>query len=1125
MASNSRTRQGFACSIALLLLLAFPGSSSLEAQVLYGSLVGNVTDSSGAAVPGATVVITHRETSQTRQGVTNDVGAYNFPTVPSGTYDIKISKEGFQTMARTGVEVSINTVSRVDLSMQVGAVSETISVDAAAPLLQTDRAEVRQEIGTQALRDLPVPLGRNYQGLFRTVPGFTPPNNAHSVPSNPSRSLQYNVNGASSSSNDVRIDGASQFNVWLPHVTAYVPALEAIETVNVVTNNFDAEQGLAGGSSVNVQIKSGTNELHGAAFWYHNNNNMKAKPFFLPQGQDKAKLVYNQFGGTFGGPLVKNKVFYFGSFEGTRDRQFASRFTTVPTAAMRTGDFSGNAIYDPATGNPDGTGRTLFPGGIIPASRFNSISQKIQTYFPLPNLSGLTDNYYASGGYLFDRNTLDTKVNWNITNKLNMYGRFSMLDYNMVNAQSFGDAGGPEISSAGGNPGQGFGKTFTGTLAANYVLTPTFIIDGNFGYTMMDTNVEQPLLDQNIGRDVFGLPGVNGTRRFEGGWPRFSITTYTNLGINNDFMPYFRHDPQEHYVGNANWIKGRHNIRFGFDYSKQGLNHTQPEFPGAAHGAQGGFTFGTGPTQLAGGPAGNQFNSYATFLLGLPTNIGRIYQVPDEYSTRTSFQSYYVRDQWQVTSRLSLSLGVRWEYFPIPTRADRGMEQYYFDNNKMKVCGVGIVPTDCGFSSSKKKFAPRFGFAWRATDTFVIRGGYGITNDPFNFGKPLRTNHPVLLAQNITAPNSFSWTSRLEEGIPLLTAPNLGNGIIDIPSSVGVNSLAPTLTDRGYIESFNLILEKQLSTNFSGQVGYVGTRSVKQLGYLDLNAGQIPGAGRAGQPYFVRFGRIARTASIQPLGTNKYDSMQAQLTRRFSAGFMTRVSYTWSKALGICGVGQQSDNEPCVHSLSYYGLNENVPLSFDRTHNFQVNGLYELPFGKGKRWGNSSVANALFGGWQLNGLFSAYTGAPFRVESSATSLNMVQGVTQRAGQVKPEVKKIGGVGRGQAYYDWTAFAPVTDARFGTAGFNSLRGPELVNLDLGVFRRFEVSERVNIQFRAEAFNATNTPHFANPSATRSSLNLNPDGTFRGGFFEVTSTANTGRDGIDERVFRLGLRIGF
>jgi hypothetical protein len=703
-----------------------------------------------------------------------------------------------------------------------------------------------------------------------------------------------------------------------------------------------------------------------------------------------------------------------------------------------------------------------------------------------------------------------------------MYARLSVLEYDMFNNPSFGDAGGPEISAAGGNPGQGFGNTYTGTLAGTYVFTPNFIVDGNFGYTLMDTNVEQPLLDQNIGLDVFGLPGTNGTRRFEGGWPRFSINSYTNLGANNDFMPYFRHDPQSHYVGNANWIKGRHSIRFGMDYSKQALNHTQPEFPGSAGGASGAFTFGTGPTQSSTGPAGNQFNSYATFLLGLPTQVGRILQVPDEYSTRTDLHSYYIRDQWQVNSRLTLSLGLRWEYFPMPTRSDRGMEQYDFDNNKMLVCGVGQIPKDCGMSMSKRQFAPRFGLAWRATDTFVIRGGYGITNDPYNLARPLRTNHPMLLASNVSAANAFSWVSSLEQGIPPLVPPDLGNGIVDIPSAVGVNSLAPTLWERGYIQSFNFFLEKQFLGNWSGQVGYVGTRSVKQLGYMDLNAGQVIGAGRDGQPYFQRFGRIGRTASVQPLGTNRYDSMQAQLTKRYASGLMMRASYTWSKALGICGVSN-SDNEPCVRALDYYHLNENTVLGFDRTHNFQLNGLYELPFGQGKPMATSGIAKALLGGWQINGLLSAYSGTPFTVGTSGTSLNL-PGSTQRADQVKAEVQKLGGVGRGQAYYDWTAFAPVTDRRFGNAGFNILRGPELVNLDFGLFRRFAVSERVDIQFRAEAFNLTNTPHFSNPSATISSLNL-VNGQFAGGVFEVTGVNGVGREGIDERVFRFGLRIGF
>jgi len=1114
-------------AVLAIFLTASLGFQRLEAQVLYGSLVGNVTDSSGAAVPGAPVVVVHRETNQSRQSVTNDIGAFSFPTVQSGTYDIKVSKEGFQTLSRSGATVRINEVARVDVVMQIGQVTETVVVTAASALLQTDRSEVRHEISEKLLRDLPVPPGRNYQQLFRTIPGFTPPNNAHSVPSNPSRALQYNVNGTSSSSNDVRLDGASQFNVWLPHISAYVPALESIETVNVVTNNFDAEQGLAGGSAVNVQIKSGTNGLHGSGFWFHNNNAIKAKPFFLPQGQRNPKWVFNQYGGTIGGPIKKDKVFYFVSYEGTRDHQYASRFATVPTAAMRAGNLSESdrPVYDPATGTLNGSGRVQFPGNIIPANRLGAISQKIQSFFPLPNLGGdlLTNNYFAGAAYAFDRDTLDSKVNWNANSKLSMYARFSILDYGMLNTQTFGDAGGPGISGAGGNPGSGFGNSYSGTVAATYVVSPSLIIDGNFGYTLMDTNVEQPLLDEKIGQTLLGIPGTNGPRRFEGGWPRFSISNYTNLGIDNAFMPYYRTDPQSHYAANASLLKSRHNVRFGFDYAKQALNHTQPEFSGASHGAQGGFTFAGGPTQVRGGPSSNQFNSYGTFLLGLPTNIGRILQVPDEYTTRTSMHSLFIRDQWQVTPRLTLTLGTRWEYFPMPTRKDRGLERYDFDRNKMLVCGIGNIPKDCGISQSKTNFAPRFGFAWRATDKFVVRGGYGMTNDPYNLARSLRTNHPILLAQSISPPDQFLWAGRLEDGIPSISAPALGNGVIDIPIDVGANSLAPTLWKRGYIQSWNFFIGRQLRENLSAEIGYVATRSTNQLGALDLNAGQVIGEGRNGQPYWQRFGRFARTASVQPLGTNRYDSLQAKLTKRFSGGVQFGLSYTWSKALGVCGV-TNSDNGPCVQALPYWDRNVNTVLGFDRTHNFQANGLWELPFGKGKRWVTQGFGGALLGGWQLNGLFSAYTGTPFSVGASGTSLNL-PGSGQTADQVKPEVQKLGGVGRGQAYYDFTAFAQVTEPRFGNTKNNILRGPELVNVDLGLFRGFKVSERVTIQFRAEAFNATNTPHFSNPSNNISNLQRFPDGSFRGGVFEVTGVNGVGREGIDERVFRFGLRIGF
>src|SRR5262245_4656812 len=356
---RTRIRFGLGClGLAVAALLA---TSPAQAQVLYGSVVGNVKDGSGAAMPGATVTITNNETNQSRETVTNATGSYDFTIVQTGNYTVKVSQQGFKTLTRNNVQVTLNAVTRVDMVASVGDVSESVVVTAETALLKTDRAEVSSELTTRPLQELPVTLGRNYQSLFRTLPGITPPENAHSIPSNPSRSLVFNVNGASRSSNNTRIDGASTTNIWLPHVTAYVPALESIETVNVVTNSFDAEQGLAGGAAINVQIRSGSNVFHGSAFEFHNNQHLNARNFFLPKKadgslQDRGKVVYNQYGGTIGGPLKKDKLFFFASYEGTKDRQYAERTNlTVPSMPIRTGDFrnTGVTIYDPfdAAGN------------------------------------------------------------------------------------------------------------------------------------------------------------------------------------------------------------------------------------------------------------------------------------------------------------------------------------------------------------------------------------------------------------------------------------------------------------------------------------------------------------------------------------------------------------------------------------------------------------------------------------------------------------------------------------------------------------------------------------------------------------------------------------------------------
>jgi hypothetical protein len=1103
-------------AFALLPLCVSP--SPVAAQVLYGSLVGNVTDSTGAALPGATVTIEQSETKLTRELVTDSAGAYHFAAVPSGTYTISVTMTGFRTISRRNVPVTLNSVARVDAKLELGQLAETVMVTGESPLLQTDRAEVRSELQAVELTNLPVPIGRNYQQLFKTLPGFTPPADAHSIPSNPSRALTFNVNGASDSSNNTRIDGVSTANVWLPHVAAYVPALESLETVNVVTNSFDAEQGLAGGSAINVQIKSGTNQMKGSAFEYYTNEQMREKNYFTPAGTPKGDWSYHQYGATLGGPILRNKLFYFGSYESTRDKQNVTRTFSVPTEALRRGDLSASStpIYDPATGTATGTGRTPFAGNLIPDARIDPIAKKIIGLMPLPNLPGETNNYFIAAPFEFNRWTLDTKVNWNATSKLNIFGRYSHLDFWTFNQTLYGDVlQGPPMTLPG-NPGTGQGYTANFSAGATYVFSPVLVADAHFGYVRMYTDVAHSDIGQNKGMEMFGIPGLNGPRAFEGGMPVFDFNTFEDLGITERYMPYNRNDDQYQTVLNVNWMKGKHNVRAGTDIYFQALNHIQPEIGGDTFGARGGFRFGTGPTQISGGPSGNMYNAWGAFLLGLPDLLGRLQLSVAPYTTRMRSYSFYVRDQWQVTNRLTLAYGTRYEYFPMPARADRGLERYNPQTNMMEIGGVGSVPVDLGIKMEKGLFAPRVGLTFRASPTMVLRGGFGITNDPYSLARPMRTNHPILLNLTIQAPNNLSWAGRMADGVPPIADADLGNGIIPIPSVISAVTI-PDKFNRGYIKSWNAAIEKELKWGFVAEAAYVATRQIDQLGVLELNWSPI-GGGQAGRQLNRQFGRTAQTRLVTPIGDTKYNALQARLDRRFANGIQLGIGYTLSKSTGIAGA-PRSDGAPRIMIPEFYHLNTSIS-PFDRTHNLQITNLTELPFGPGKRWLNGGgVLAAIVGGWQVNNILSFTSGTPFDVTASDTSLNAPESA-QRADQVKSDVEILGGIGRGNAWFDPMAFKPVTEARFGTAPWGVLRGPGYANWDLGIFRQLRLPRNMNLQVRFEAFNALNTAHFNNPGGNVSNLQLNPDGTVRNlnGFAEV-------RSAFGERQLRIGVRLGW
>ncbi|MGH9962743.1 MAG: hypothetical protein ACREBC_37445, partial [Pyrinomonadaceae bacterium] len=351
--------------------------------------------------------------------------------------------------------------------------------------------------------------------------------------------------------------------------------------------------------------------------------------------QPKPKTIYHQFGATFGGPIKRDKLFYFGAYEGTTDRRFAEVFATVPTEAMRNGDMSASPdlIYDPATGNANGSGKVPFLGNIIPRSRIDPSAAKLAALTPLPNISRgseLFDNLYATGAYKFNRHKIDSKVNWNVSNKLNMFARFGYLKYNGLSDGIMGkELGGFAIFRPATVPSPLFGSTYSSTLAGSYVFWPNFIVDAYFGYTLIDTNQAHLRINEKLGLDFLGIPGTNGARSFEGGWPSILFDFFDGLGNPNATRPLLWHDPRSEYVANANWMKGSHNLRFGFYSSRQHLNHVNPNFPGLNFTAAGGFFFSGGATTINDGVRSpNQYNNYADFLLGLPSSMGKTLQVP-----------------------------------------------------------------------------------------------------------------------------------------------------------------------------------------------------------------------------------------------------------------------------------------------------------------------------------------------------------------------------------------------------------------------------------------------------------------------------------------------------------------
>ncbi|MBY0505364.1 MAG: TonB-dependent receptor [Bryobacteraceae bacterium] len=839
---------------------------------------------------------------------------------------------------------------------------------------------------------------------------------------------------------------------------------------------------------------------------------MKARPFFFFENR-LPKNILNQWGGTFGGPIKKNKLFFFANWERTTRRQFAFNFRTIATDALKGGDYgaSGVTIFDPSSvpASANGVGRLPFPNNRIPLSSFDPAARTMLGLLPAPNQPGtINNNYLATGTYAFNRDNADFKVNYNATDKASMFVRYSYSPSNIFDPPSLGAAGGDALT--GGQPGTAPGLIQTASVGGTYTLSSRLLFDGNVGFTRQRLGAQNVDIDKNFGLDDLRIPGTNGSDRLQGGYPRFNIVGFSALGNPNVSNPFLFRDHQYTVTANLGYVRGAHSFRFGYDYQYLTINHFQPQ---AAFGPRGGFNFTGGLSALNGGAAPNLYNSLADFSLGIAQALGKDVQYLNPATVRMPSHGFYARDNWQVNRKLTINYGIRYEIYPFGKRDHTGFGRYDVATDRVIVGGLGGNPTNSGVDVGKGQWAPRLGIAYRLDDKTVIRAGFGISIDPNNF-RQMRDAYPATISSQFTGATTFQSAGTLRTGIPVVQGPDLSSPTLILPPALQTTTY-PLKINRGYIRSYNITIQRELGAGVNIQAGYVTTKSIRQFSNLNLNWAP-PGTGNAGRQLFGTVGRIGTINFFTPFKDSNYDSLQTTVVKRFaSSASNLGLAYTWSKAINYA---DNSESGLTWNQVSIHERNRAL-AGYDRPHNIAVYGNYEVPFGKGQKYLTSGVASKLMGGWQLNGIFTAASGQPFTVTSNGASLNAVANA-QTADQVKSTVDMPRGVGRGASWFDPTAFAPITTVRYGSTGRNILRAPGRVNLDASLFRNFRVMEKVTMQFRFEAFNVSNTPQFNPPGADVSSPTRNPDGSIRAlnNFTEVTSAVN-------ERQLRFAFKFFF
>ena len=793
---------------------------------------------------------------------------------------------------------------------------------------------------------------------------------------------------------------------------------------------------------------------------------------------------------------------------------------------MRNGDFSAIAtpIYDPLTADAAGNKTQFSCNGVLNVicpGRIDAASAKLMAGLPTVTSTALTNNYVTKGTGELNRNNFDAKINWNPSQKSTMFGRYSIQGSRIFDPPTLGIEGGD--AAAGGQLGLSTSRTQSIGVGGTYAFTNNLLGDWNVGFTRQRLGASNIDIDKAYGTDVLNIPGTNGVGvtgdpSLYNGYPAFQTTSMSNMGNVNTGNPFLFRDNQYVWGTNLSWTKGKHNLRGGFEYNHTQVNHFQPQgSDGNFTTARGAFGFDGRVTSQFGVAASNPVNSIAQMLLGLPNRVGKASYLWNPNALRWSIYSWYLRDQWQVTQKLTVTLGVRWEFYPFGYADNgRGLPEFNPTDGNVYIGGYGSVPINSGVDTHSGQFLPRLGIAYRLTNKTVIRAGYGMSADPNNY-RWFRNAFPATITTDI---NNQGGTNLLKEtpvaaltaNNPNLTGPygtggaiitlpvglsqqitassiNLSTGIIKLPNNAGTRTY-PMDFRRGYINSFNFTVQQEFA-GFVAEAGYVGARGIRPLTGYDLNSGPI-NSGNAQRAVNAALGYTC-TATTMCLGqisvnapafNNYYDSLQTKVTRRFKNSSQVGLVYTFSKTEDFA---DNDDLGGLFRGYSAYWSQNKALAGYDRPHNLQIYAVYALPFGKGQRFANTSgVVNAIIGGWQASTVISRLSGTPFSVQASG---NVGSGNTQTADLVGT-YQVLGGKPWSLAgncpptnlschYFDPAAFAQPVAGVFGTTNRNQFRGPGIFNADVSLSKDFQLSERFKFQFRTDFFGLTNTPRFNNP----------------------------------------------